>query len=541
MWSSWSIFAVTGMPMTHDGFGFAFVEAYRRAYRAGDFFPLWTAFAEKGHGSELPILYHRLHAQVSGALAVAVGSLWALKISVPVALTVGAAGMRRLARSFGARPWVAWLAGVLLMSSNYTVSDWFVRGAVAELTGFMLLPWCIDHALRAFDDDWAPFRLAFSASLLFYAHMTTFYVFGLIAFGLMAGALWRMRVHGLTRLRTAVGRGAVFAVLVGCAIFPYAAAVKYMLAFSGIESLGMRTDHFAYFPWSAYFEDPNLSWTRAIVEGEMSVEIGRWVLLCLGVMLVVAPAARKAIRQRLWGLALVAIFFIALQRQPMAFIFDMFPGASKLQFPSRLLVYVVPIVLLCTAVAVEAALRSADPVARAIARAMPVVAAVGQLNLAIAMQRSIWGTQVPRSEIDAAVENMSDVTTGKMSLFTSWDFYLPKKHGTAPLSPFLEASEGCTVSSRELTRGIAVRTVMENAQCNSLSFAVHGQNCTVKLNQYETPLLRFELSQPGVVRKAPDFTTLLDVPVDGTVVRVRERSVFDLARRWILQKVRRRP
>jgi hypothetical protein len=540
-WLSWSLLAVHGMPMTHDGFGLAFVESYRRTYLAGDLFPLWTAFAEKGHGSELPILYHRLHAQIFGALAVALGSLRALKLSVPVLLTVGAAGMRRLCLFFGARGWLAWIAGVLLIASNYAVADWFVRGAVAELTAFMLVPWCLRHAMQVFRDRWGPVRLAASMSLLFFAHMTTFYAFGLIATGVMAGSLFRMRALGWPRVRKALEQGALFVVLLACAVGPYAAAVKYTLDFSGINSLGMRSDDGAYFQWPAYFRDPNLSWTRAIVEGQMSVEIGRWTLLCLAVALVVVPAARRAVRERLWGLALVAVFIVALQRRPMAFLFDMIPGVSKLQFPSRLLVFVVPIVVLCTAVAVEAALRSTDPIARALGHAMPVIAAAGQVNLAIAIQRSIWGTEIHRDEIDEAIENTSDVTTGKMSQYSSWDVFLPRKHGNAPASPFLQTSEGCTVSSPRLTQGMNASLIVDNAQCNSVSFTVHGEHCTINLSLYETPLLRFDLSRPGGVRSKPDDTIALDVPADGTVVRIRERSVLDLAGKWLVQKVTRLP
>jgi hypothetical protein len=540
-WLSWSLLAVRGIPMTHDGFGLAFVESYRRTYLAGDLFPLWTSFAEKGHGSELPILYHRLHGQVFGALALALGSLRALKLSIPLLLVVGAAGMRRLCSLYGARPWLAWIGGVWLMSTNYAVSDWFIRGAVAELTAFMLVPWCLRHAIEVFADRWGPPRLAASMTLLFFAHMTTFLAFGVIALAVMAGSLFRMRTLGWPRLRRALGRGALFAALLACAVGPYAAAVKYVLDCSGLGPMGMRTDADAYYPWSAYFKDPDLSWTRAVVEGTLSVEIGRWVLLCLAVLLVVAPAARKAIRERVWGLALMAAFMVALQRRQMTFFFEMIPGASKLQFPSRLLVFVVPIVVLCTVVALEAALRSADPVARALARAMPLIAAAGQMNLSIAMQRSIWGTQIPRSEVDAALDNPRDVTSAKMSNYSTWDVFLPHHHGTAQASPFLQASEGCTISSPKLTHGRNESLIQDNAQCNSLVFTVHGEHCSVNMSLYESPLLRFDFSKPGRMHATTDGTTELDVPADGTVVRIQERSVFELALKAVLQKVSRRP
>jgi hypothetical protein len=36
--ASWSLLAVRGVPMTHDGLGLVLIEAYRRAYRGGDWF-----------------------------------------------------------------------------------------------------------------------------------------------------------------------------------------------------------------------------------------------------------------------------------------------------------------------------------------------------------------------------------------------------------------------------------------------------------------------------------------------------------------------
>jgi hypothetical protein len=541
LWASWSLFAVRGMPMTHDGFGLSFVEAYRRAYLAGDFFPLWTSFAEKGHGSQFPILYHRLHAQLFGAAAVFLGSLRALKLSIPILLVVGAAGMRRLCGALGSRPWVGWIGGFLLLSSNYAVSDWFVRGAVAEFTAFMLVPWCLRHVLELFTDSRAPLRLALSFTLLFYAHMTTFTVFALIAGGLIVGGLLRLRRFGWERLRSGLSSCALVGVIVGCAIVPYALAVKYVYESSGITTIGMRPDAGAYSPWASYFKDPDLSWTRAIVEGSMSVEIGRWLLLCLGVLLVLVPASRRAVRERVGGLALLAVFFVFLQRKEMAFFFDLVPGASKLQFPSRLLVFTVPIVVTCTAVAVEAALRSADPVARIVGRALPFVAAAGQFNLSVVRQRSIWGTQIDAVRIHETLTNPRDVTTGKLAMFESWDLFLPHTHGGAAPAPFLEASEGCTVSSPRLTHGARAHTVPDNVQCDGVSFVVHGPHCSVKVNQYHTPLLRFEMPPPAATHSEKDGTTVLDGLPDGAVVRIRERSVFDLARKWLLEKARRRP
>jgi hypothetical protein len=538
----WSLLAVGGMPMTHDGLGLAFLEAYRRAYHAGDYFPIWTSFSENGHGSGFPILYHRLHGQVFGLLALKVGALMALKVSIPTVLVVGAAGMRRLCLAVGVRPWLAWLGGVLIMSANYTVTDWFVRGATAEFTAFMLLPWCLREALRALDDNWGPVRFAVASTLLFYAHMMTFYVFVLVATVVIAGRLLERGRFGWARVRPLVWRGALFVALLTCAIGPYAAAVKYVVAFSGLPGITtMRTDPEAYFPGASYFADPDASYSHSYVREITSVEVGRWMVLCLAAILIVAPGARLAIRRRVWGLSLVAFVLLVLQRKELGFVFTLLPGLSAIQFPCRVLVFIVTIVILCTTVAFEGALRSHVPWVRVAAAMLPFVATAGQLNLARSSQSAIWGQQVPKSEIDEAMGKTQDVTTGKITMFSDWHRYAPKREGSPKAAPFLETSPDCKISSPTLTGGALAHVVADNVPCHDLTFTVHGDACSIRINQFQSPVLHAEFSGPGELRSTDEGTTVLLVPKDGTVVRFGERSVLDLARKWVIEKTSRWP
>src|SRR5579864_5944897 len=100
---TWSLLLLGGVPSTHDPFGWDRIETYRRAYLAGDLFPVWTPFSSNGHGSSHPLLYHRLYGQLFGALSLVTGVVRATKISIPFLYVVGAAGMRRLSLAHGAR------------------------------------------------------------------------------------------------------------------------------------------------------------------------------------------------------------------------------------------------------------------------------------------------------------------------------------------------------------------------------------------------------------------------------------------------------
>ena len=46
--------------------------------------------------------------------------------------------------------------------------------------------------------------------------------------------------------------------------------------------MGLRTNPNDFATYGAYAADPNYSWSRAVVEGQMSLEIGRWCLRASG-------------------------------------------------------------------------------------------------------------------------------------------------------------------------------------------------------------------------------------------------------------------
>jgi hypothetical protein len=464
----WCLLATKNVPQTHDGMGFVFIEAYRRAYRAGDYFPLWTPFGENGHGSAIFILYHRLHAQLAALVALQTGTIAALKISIPFWLMVGATGMRRYCRLHGVRPWVAWIAGLWIISSHYAISDWYVRGATAELSAYMLVPWGLRYATELFERRWSAVRLAVASGLIFFAHMIIFYFFLLTAAVVIVGGFLRVLPYGWARVRAATGRALTFGALLTCFIGPYAAAVTYAQEFGGVGKYGLRSQpsDFAQFP--VFFKDPNHSWSRLVVEGDMSLEIGRWILLCLAVFVVLAPTARKAVWQRAGALALLAVWYLGLQHYGMTFWIDMLPGASKIQFPGRLLVYITTIAILCAAIATEGALRSPMPPVRLIACVLPCVAAACQGNQIRGMQSAIWWLYVDRTVAEEALANDTSVLTNKLSINQSWNDFLPHMHGSNPaVQPFLRASEGCLITSPTypFTRSLADRGI---ALCGSI-------------------------------------------------------------------------
>jgi len=65
----------------------------------------------------------------------------AVRALVPALLVLGGVGMMRAGAALGwATPLRLW-AGAVLMFAHYTLTDWMVRGAMAEFTAMMVLPW----------------------------------------------------------------------------------------------------------------------------------------------------------------------------------------------------------------------------------------------------------------------------------------------------------------------------------------------------------------------------------------------------------------
>ncbi len=529
--ASWTLWSVPGLPLTHDGMGIQVIECFRRAYVAHDFFPRWFSFLSNGYGSGLPMLYHRLHGQVFGVLALAVGTLAATKLSVPICLAIGGAGMRRFAREHHVRPWLAWVCGALLMTTNYAFSDWFVRGAVAELLGFMLVPWCLLALVRVLRGTSSFVALALALTLLFYAHMLAFYFSMFFILSATVAHVARHWRYGWRALRPPLSALALAGGILCLTLGPYIAAMQFAAHMASVTDIKMRPDAIAYIKVSEYFFDSNHDWDHVRNTGKVSVEIGRWVLVGTLLFGVASAQARAAIKRHAW-LWLPAIVFLALQPQEMSFVFEKIPGAAKIQFPLRLLVYIVPVAVFCFGVVAEHALRSGRLPLRVGVALLAVVAVLMQLNMNIDAQRDSETTAYTPELVATALAS-NDPSATKLSAYDGgWDFFVPGRfHRPVTPHPFLSATGNCSLTSPELLGTSQSSSVLYTTQFHSFTFVVHGQDCTVTLAQFHTPLLEFDVAAGHVT--ADGDQTVFQLPSDGTLVRVRQRPLLDMSFRWL--------
>ena len=527
MVAAWSLVVLVGFPHTHDGVGLERIEMYRRTYLVGDFFPAWTALASDGHGSPHLLLYHRLHAQIFGLLSLLVGSLVAAKAGVVLLLAFGAAGMRRLCVAHGVRPWLAWLAGALLLASNYVDVDWYVRGAIAELMAFMLVPWCMAALIGVVDRNESPIRLGIWCALLFYGHMVVSLFFAFLVLSVLVERLSRARDLGWEGVRRVARQMLVAGATAALCVVPFAAAVTYVEPLCGVNDYGMEPAK--TYPFSEYLFDPNVSWFGQLTTDRITVEIGRYIVLPLLALLVLSPAARGAVRARVWRLFVPAVCFVLLQPRNLVFAFDLLPGTSKVQFAWRLLVYIVPIAVLTLAVAVEWTLRASAPLWSGPGAAAAITVVAFQLLVTVRAQRDAKNKSSSPAQVAPYLTDIETTAT--------WNGFIPFGGRRLPKAPFVVASSGCTFSSPDLTGGRSVAVYAATVHFKLVRLTVHGTGCSLKLSQYASPLLELAGSKPVQLRTDSDGLMLVDAPEDETVVSVRSLGILELATRGVMQRV----
>jgi hypothetical protein len=523
------ILVLPGWPENHDGFAsFHRVETFRRAFADGNFLPLWAPLAENGYGSPFPFFYHRLFNSAAGVVAVATGSAYvAVKVLIPLLLFGGALGMRRALLAMGLQEFHAACGAILLVFSNYTYTDWVVRGAFAEFTAFMLVPWLALAALGLVQGKpRAGWWLGAALSAMFFAHAVLFvfsFVVVLVAF---LGAL----VLKTDRRRAILDLGQAALVvltltgpfLLGIRLFGQDLAVDR-------QRTGMFTVFRNFVPLDEYLYDRLGGWTPGMTG--YSVEIGRGFnsLALLSFAAVAVGLARRHVSRArakqlspAWFLVLGSALCCFLLQTPLAApLYRFVPPLQFIQFPWRLLVFltVASISILCLSADLLEASTPSPAVARGL-RAALVVAVLFQVFYGVG--RPPPHGILPEREIEAslATEPLGP-TQGFDGAFRPHGIALP------PPRPFLEAT-GCAIVSA--SPGAALSGRMDVPELRIVVDAAPGSSLVI--NQFANPFLAVSAGENGRVERTA-WGTYLVRPAPG-------RSEIVLQRRGLLAALRAR-
>jgi len=498
---------VGGWPQNHEYlFFFERAEVFRRAFNEGDYFPLWSPFGFNGHGAPLPFFYHRLNPTFVAFLSIITNSVyWAVKFSVPILLVVGALGIERLTRCLGISTPFRIAAGLLLMFASYTLTNWFVRGAMAEFTASMLLPWLFYYGLLVIHEGRGRLGLGITFALLFYSHSVIFFysIFYLIFLSICSICErikdWKPTSIKLIRLFSPT----FVIVFVFCG--PYALAIVLLAKWFNIRSFqeGVYHPTRQFRAILRYIFDINFAWGAQW--DYYSVEIGRAFIIAMCIIAGIAAAKKIDLEmKKLLPLVLLGVFFLYLQTPASSIFYKYFPGASFIQFPWRLLAFLTPIAIVLLVHLGEKCLPSSR---------VPVISVV----LIAVLYQVVFGVRAQVINYDRFSKSFIERRLGQPEFGWPFGEFLPrdlKNQSVPPPVEFLRIA-GCEMvrksPERDLTRVLHFRRIQLEL--------VARNSCAVYFSQFATPFIHVELEGGGIVERASDGTTVVR-PAPGGPRRV---------------------
>lgn len=460
-----------GWPYGHEGPAFGQrIAIYAAHFRAWDLLPLWTSVDNGGFGSPMPLFYHRLFYLFAAPLYLLSGSAkLATLITLACALTIGASGCRALTRRLGAGALASTAAGLALVGANYTVSNWLVRGAVAESTAAMLVPWIAVAVIDAAERKRLSPALGVWMGLLWHAHSVLAFYAGLLFGGALLACMGLRRVDPiLLHPRRAWPALACFAGLV----------VPNLLA---MWVVGPQFDLTRFLSWPLhpsyqfrpmawYFWDRHWTWGHTVSGLTLQLDLPMLVLLSVSAAAWVSRRPRKPLSTWWPVVALPALFGLLLQLQWTEPFYLHVPGAAFIQFPWRLLALVTPCLI---ALAFALADRAFD----------------GEMRLVVVACSATWalagsGAFVPLVDPRAALDP-PDLTAAHFSGYREYEPVTAPP--VAELRATIEsqwAAVGCMVSGRD--RSVEQVVVPFDVTCQ--------RTVTIPLPLYAGPLHRVRVS-----------------------------------------------
>ena len=518
------VLMLPGWPWNHDGVAcFQKVEIFRRSFADGVLVPLWTPLAENGLGSPFPFFYHRLFNTLAGAAALVTGSSFtAVKLMIPLLLFAGALGMRRAILAMGLDSFHAASGALLLVFSNYAYTDWVVRGAFAEFTAFMLVPWLTAAALGvARGNPRSGWGLGAVLSLIFFAQSTIFIFAFAVVLVALAAALFLSKDVRPPLLN--LGRATLVVLpLTG----PFLLGI--WLFGKDLDLDRLRTGMFSVFrnfvPLGEYLYDRGGGWTSS--PAGYSVEIGRGfntlALVCFaaaaaGLARHILPAARVRERLTAWSLVLgSAVITFVLQTPLAAPLYRLAPPLQFIQFPWRLLAFSTPasIFILCLSLDLLEAGLPRLAVRRGL-RAALVSAVLFQVWYGVGRPPPGRTFSVPEIEASLTTERLASA-----SVFSG--AFRPRGLPLPPPRPFLEATE-CVVADSSPPGALSGR-----ADVPELRLTVDAASGGIlDINQFANPFLAVSADRGGRVETTERGTLRVRLPAGRSEVVLRPVGLLE--------------
>lgn len=302
---------------------------YAKHFRFGDLVPVWSSSDNFGMGSPLPGLYHRLFYFVSGFAYVLTNNS---KVSIAFALivftSIGVQFVFLTLRLYQCSRQIAIIGASTLPFLNYSVTNWLVRGAMAEYSAMMLVPLVFYLVKKSLDRGSLCVSIGFAFGCLFLAHsVIAYYVALIIGAVLIAGCLLRALPWAFFSLKQITVSLLAFISITWWSLLP-------MLYFRQQFDIGrllpdFLSVQFQFQSVKEYLWDVSWSWSNA--PNLFTLQLDIVFVLSLVTLLLMGRYSRKHI-----GIFVIFAISLALQNDRSRRLYEVIPFAEYIQFPWRL-------------------------------------------------------------------------------------------------------------------------------------------------------------------------------------------------------------
>ena len=516
-----------GWPENHDYDHMAKLTIiYAQHFSFHDFLPMWSNLDNNGFGSPKPAFYHKLYYLISGLLQVATGDVkLALILGILFFLVLGATGVYWMARELGISRRLSWVGSFMFVTANYTVTNWLIRGALAEFSAAMLIPWALMYFFRSLKSSKIHIGLAISLGLIFTGHSVICYFLILM----FAVVLLVMLFCKATKLSIFSFRSIMLPTLVFMIVTaPFLLAMTAFSSDYDMERIVPQLSHpiNQFRPMWRYFWNDWI-WGKTWEHLTMQLDLPLLLMIVFGGLGSTfewrngSIRIRKPLFQALTPLLPLIILFaliMALQAHVSAPFYEHFPGALYLQFPWRLLGLMTPVMVVMALYLVE----------RAFSRGVATAVACLCLAWMVAFCGAFSPIQYGRlTSFGSTFDGLN---------FSSYGEYVPKVVPGAVVPSYDQ------ILTKANTAGCSIGIYRPEAEVKSVVYKCECDKATsVSLPLFASPYHRFSLVYANGLcveincRDNPDFPGLcsVDLPAGHSEVVVNISNIVTVIRTFL--------
>ena len=319
-----------GFPPNHEDETFVLrTMVYAKHFQFVDLIPVWASSDNFGLGSPLPSLYHRLFYIVSGLIyAVTNNSKIAIGLGLILFTSIGIRFVYLTLLSFQCSKHISMIGASLLPFLNYSVTNWLVRGAMAEYSAMMLIPVVLYLTKKSLDKGLLYAPMGFAFGFLFLAHSVIGYYIALIlGFLLIAACIFRVLPWKFLAIKQI---GLAFLAFISVTWWSLLPMLYFRQRFDVDRLLpDFLNVQLQFRPATEYLWDSVWSWSNA--PQLFTVQMDIVLLIGLAILLFLRRYSREHI-----GVFLVLAISLLLQNGRSWKFYNIIPEAEYIQFPWRL-------------------------------------------------------------------------------------------------------------------------------------------------------------------------------------------------------------